>query len=413
MIETSSFDWALIAAQSNASHRPYLLRVNQTHDRCRVLYDKASISQVRHHLANESLGEVELIEASAREFAEVQARLGLAVSAESLQAEVLLEHAVAIGASDIHLDFQANGLAVRYRIDGVLSQIAAFPVDSGHRLIEQIKVQSRIDIAKVGVPQDGKLRLTLWGSDVEFRVSTLPAALGESAVIRVLDSAKVEPVLKHLFHASVVTQFERCMQMTDGLIIVAGPTGAGKSTTLHAMLSEFNNGERCLISIEDPIERVVTGVRQTEVTIDSQPLWLRSALRQDPDVIVVGEIRDQTTAELALRASRSGHLVLCTLHVGHYPQIFGRFAEWGISRSILEDVLRAVIVQRLLRRNCDTCLGEGCPRCRQTGYFGRVGIAELDGGRDGTGSLRDYAMNLVALGLTRESEVQRVLGHVA
>jgi general secretion pathway protein E len=378
-----------------------------------------------------------------------------------------LYDALRMGASDIHLETTHDGLAVRYRIDGVLLHAASVPgLDTAEQSISRIKVLAELDIAERRIPQDGRFKATVQGREIDFRVSVMPSIHGEDAVLRVLDKRRDDNAggrlsLDRLGHdAASVAAIRAITAMPHGLLLVTGPTGSGKSTTLYAALSELDNGEAKIITIEDPVEYELAGVLQIPVN-DRKGLTfargLRSILRHDPDKILVGEIRDGETAAIAVQAALTGHLVLTSVHANGALSVVDRFLHMGITPHSLAESLIGVVAQQLVRTLCPHCaqdatanddlLGHsglartditdwhlraagGCEHCHGTGYRGRRAVAEVlrldDGIRDailrqapsgelralarqaGFVSLRRAALALVAQGVTSLQEANRV-----
>ncbi len=301
----------------------------------------------------------------------------------------LLTQALREGASDIHIEPFEQVSVVRFRIDGSLRDIVR-PKKAIHAsLISRIKIMSHLDIAEKRLPQDGRITLRVGGRPVDVRVSTLPTGHGERAVLRLLDKEAGRLDLNNLgMHPSTQAQFDKLVTQPHGIVLVTGPTGSGKTTTLYAALSRLNASTTNILTVEDPIEYELTGVGQTQVNarIDmSFAKALRAILRQDPDVIMIGEIRDLETAQIAVQASLTGHLVLATLHTNDAAAAVTRLLDMGIEPFLLSSSLLGVAAQRLVRKLCPECKhfdGEywqavGCEQCGQTGYQGRVGVYEL------------------------------------
>ncbi len=324
----------------------------------------------------------------------------------------ILTQAVELGASDIHLEPERNVLRVRYRIDGVLVDRLRPPRARLEAVVSRIKLMADLDIAERRLPQDGRLSLHAAGKGVDVRVSTLPGAEGESLVMRLLPKEDAKLNLDLLGLApDLYAQFSAVARQPHGLILVTGPTGSGKSTTLYALLGEINNGERKIITVEDPVEYHVDGVTQVQAHADigyDFARALRAILRQDPDVIMIGEVRDAETARIAVQSSITGHAVLSTLHTNDALSAFDRMIDMGVEPFLLASALRGVLAQRLVRRVCPHCAeriplpdamaplfsqlrqrfedlmgpepemrsGVGCEHCLGTGYSGRVGIYE-------------------------------------
>ena len=315
----------------------------------------------------------------------------------------LLSEAVRAKASDIHLETFEQELRVRLRIDGVLREVLRPRRELATLLVSRIKVMAQLDIAEKRVPQDGRLSLRLAGHEVDVRVSTLPSAHGERVVMRLLDRQAVRLEMAALgMPAQVREDFERVLGKPHGIVLVTGPTGSGKTTTLYTALSLLNDSTRNILTVEDPIEYHLPGIGQTQVNPKVQMTFargLRAMLRQDPDVVMVGEIRDGETAQVAVQASLTGHLVLSTLHTNSAVGAIGRLTDMGIEPSLLASSLAGVLAQRLVRRLCPHCrqqqaldartatrLGAGaphavyravgCTQCHQ-GYNGRLALYEM------------------------------------
>jgi general secretion pathway protein E len=378
-----------------------------------------------------------------------------------------LYDALRAGASDVHLEATANGLVVKYRIDGVLDTVAQ---PAGRPLAEQVisrlKVLSELDIGERRVPQDGSFRVVAQDRPIDLRVSVMPSVHGEDAVIRILDKQSVIEASGRLtldalgFDTAALAAMRDLVQAPHGLLLVTGPTGSGKTTTLYAALSESYTGRDKIITIEDPVEYQLPGVLQIPVNEKKGLTFargLRSILRHDPDKIMVGEIRDRDTAEIAVQSALTGHLVLSTVHANNVFDVFGRFTHMGLDPYALASALNGIWAQRLVRLNCPHCTrpyqpasadlqrlgvsaeqagsfrflqGQGCGDCRGTGYRGRRAVAEvlrLDdelremiaakdpirrikdaARRRGMRSLAEVALELVRRGETTLEEVRRV-----
>ncbi|MBI2264854.1 MAG: Flp pilus assembly complex ATPase component TadA [Armatimonadetes bacterium] len=319
--------------------------------------------------------------------------------------DVMIVKALESRASDIHLEPTEKELIVRFRIDGILHDTQVLPSDLNHALVARVKIMSGMDIAEKRLPQDGRFELNLRGDKVDFRVSTLPTACGEKAVLRILDRRTAMRSLEELgFGASRLESFRQIVRRPYGMVLITGPTGSGKTTTLYGVLNFLKNAEINVISVEDPIEYRMDRVNQVQVNPKIDLTFasiLRSVLRQDPNVIVVGEIRDMETAELAVQASLTGHLVLGTLHTNDAPSALVRLADMGIPSYLVASTVNATVAQRLMRRICpecreehiltdvekqlipegyrgvSICRGRGCRICRNTGYLGRIAVFEL------------------------------------
>ncbi len=301
----------------------------------------------------------------------------------------LLTEALREGASDIHIEPFEQVSVVRFRIDGRLRDIVR-PKKAIHAaLISRIKIMSQLDIAEKRLPQDGRITLRVGGKPVDVRVSTLPTGHGERAVLRLLDKEGGRMDLQHLGMSDTTrARFDHLIAQPHGIVLVTGPTGSGKTTTLYAALSRLNSPSTNILTVEDPIEYELPGVGQTQVNARIEMTFakaLRAILRQDPDVIMIGEIRDLETAQIAVQASLTGHLVLATLHTNDAAAAITRLLDIGIEPFLLSSSLIGVVAQRLVRKLCVHCRhfdGEhwrevGCDHCGQTGYQGRVGIYEL------------------------------------
>jgi general secretion pathway protein E len=321
----------------------------------------------------------------------------------------LIARAVETHASDVHLEPFPDRLRVRYRYDGVLHEVEPPPPRLQAAVISRIKIMARLDIAERRLPQDGRIKLTVRGHDVDFRVSTIPSLHGETVVLRVLDRTAVDFDYDRLGFASDIRNgVEHCLELPNGMVLVTGPTGSGKTTTLYTGLLKLNTIARKIVTVEDPIEYQLAGINQIQVKPQiglNFASLLRSILRQDPDIIMIGEIRDLETAQIAVQASLTGHLVLSTLHTNSAAATVTRLRDMGLEDYLLTATLKGVLAQRLVRRLCPACKAPaptpaalverfgldrlaqspevrlwhavGCPECRGTGYRGRRAIGEL------------------------------------
>lgn len=342
--------------------------------------------------------------APARGAAPAPVASGAAGSTERLVTQLLAE-AVSVGASDIHVEPERTHLRVRSRIDGILHETNKLPLSKHAPIISRMKVQAGLDITETRRAQDGHFGQTIDGQLVDVRLSTIPTVHGENAVLRLMVSDGESKGLEEIgMSAAILESTHAFLDHPNGMVLVTGPTGSGKTSTLYAALDRLNTIDKNVTTVEDPVERRVPSLRQTEVNPKAGMTFasgLRSLLRQDPDVIMVGEIRDQETAEMAVQASLTGHLVLSTLHTNTAAGAIVRLSEMGVAPFLLTSSLRAVLGQRLVRRICDTCKvdaeprpelldgfglrgeaiaykkGAGCAQCMKTGYRGRVGIFEL------------------------------------
>jgi general secretion pathway protein E len=319
---------------------------------------------------------------------------------------LLIEEAVSSEASDIHIEPSEDNLRVRYRIDGILYDLEAPPRRLQAAVTSRIKLMAELNIAERRLPQDGRIRMTLGGRRVDIRVSSIPTIHGESIVMRLLDRSSVFlPFDKLGFSPATAVTFNRLINQPNKIVLVTGPTGSGKTTTLYAALDKINSAEKKIITIEDPVEYQLRGVNQIAVRPKIGLTFsggLRHIVRQDPDVIMVGEIRDLETAEISVHAALTGHLVFSTLHTNDAPGAITRLQDMGVEPYLIASVLSGVLAQRLVRRICQNCRvpdepdpgdllaigvtdargaklyrGGGCEACRKTGYKGRVGIYEL------------------------------------
>jgi len=373
----------------------------------------------------------------------------------------IVAQAVEQGASDIHLEPNGTDLRVRFRIDGVLVETAQVQRRMVLGVISRVKIMSDLDISERRVPQDGRVGLTIDGHHVDLRVVTLPTVHGESVVIRILDKDSVVMSLEKLGMAPAEKdRFERAFHQAYGAVLVTGPTGSGKSTTLYAALGELNTIEKNIITIEDPVEYQLDGISQVQVNPKAGlnfPKALRSMMRADPDIIMVGEIRDRETAQIAIESALTGHLVLSTLHTNDAASALTRLVEMGIEPFLVASAIDCVVAQRLARKLCQHCKArqiissdvlrangirsqfgmeaysaQGCQRCNYSGYKGRIGLYEVltvseeisklalarspapeiaeVAVRQGMRLLRDDGLEKVRLGMTSIAEVTRVTG---
>ncbi len=365
----------------------------------------------------------------------------------------VLAQAVQAGASDVHIEPGEAACVVRMRRDGVMAEALRLDAAVAPMLVSRVKVMARLDIAERRLPQDGRIAVALANRSLDVRVSTLPARGGERVVMRILDSAAVSLGLPDLgLDPATNAGLAAALGSPNGIVLVTGPTGAGKTTTLYAALRLLNDGRRNIMTVEDPVEYAVEGVAQTQVDARvglSFAAGLRAILRQDPDVVLVGEIRDRETAEIAVQAALTGHLVLSTVHANSAAGAVTRLRDFGVEPFLIAATLRAALAQRLVRRVCPSCrtlapagaawasrLGiaptdvvaeaVGCSACRSTGYKGRTGLFELlrvdpavrgriHGGdseaslNPGTPSLDDAARDAVRAHLTTPEEALRLM----
>jgi type II secretory ATPase GspE/PulE/Tfp pilus assembly ATPase PilB-like protein/CheY-like chemotaxis protein len=318
--------------------------------------------------------------------------------------DLIISEGILARSSDIHIEPEEGGVAVRYRIDGVLRQVMKIPRQAGLPLISRIKIMSSLDIATRLRPQDGRARVAVNGQPIDLRVSTLPAALGEKVVIRILDSRATVKSLESLgFNATETDGIKRLLENHEGIILVTGPTGSGKTTTLYSCINQIKSEGVNIVTVEDPVEYRMQGIVQVQVQEKAGLTFasaLRSILRQDPNVVLIGEIRDRETAQIAVQASLTGHLVLSTLHTNDAANAVTRLVDIGVEAYKIAAALRGVLAQRLMRKLCPTCKevwmetpadrlkpwvpkgtplyrAAGCPDCAMTGYRGRFSIVEV------------------------------------
>ena len=377
---------------------------------------------------------------------------------------MILSNAIKMKASDIHLEPMEKEFRVRYRIDGALRKMDSPPKRLQGAIISRIKIMSKIKISEKRIPQDGRIQVNVGGRDLDLRVSTVPTNHGESIVMRILDKSNLSLGLPQLgFLSDDQTTFERLIKLPDGVVLVTGPTGSGKTTTLYACLGQINTPDKKLITVEDPVEYQMSGINQVQVNKDvglDFSAALRSILRQAPNIVMIGEIRDAETADIAMEAALTGHLVFSTLHTNDAPSAVTRLLDIGVKPFLVASALRAAMAQRLVRAICEKCKeaytpsereikmltglasgtnaqvpdhmyhGAGCDRCGKTGYKGRKGIFEIFKVDDtiqrlifdhapatllrqraremGMRTLREDGMLKVASGMTSLAEVLRV-----
>lgn len=374
---------------------------------------------------------------------------------------LILMEAYRMKASDIHLEPMEKRYRIRYRVDGALREVEAPPKYLQANLTQRLKIMAKLDITEKRVPQDGRIQVKIDDKDIDLRVSSVPTTHGESIVMRILDKASIQLEIPHLgFYTDDQEKINKIINMPDGIFLVTGPTGSGKTTSLYAFLNSINTPNRKIITVEDPIEYQLSGINQVQA--DKQigltfALALRSMLRQAPNIIMVGEIRELDTAEIAINASLTGHLVFSTLHTNDAPSTVTRLVDMGVPSFMIGQSVRAIMAQRLLRRVCKNCAapyepnpseirilgmtpdflakskffkGKGCSECNQTGYKGRVGAYEIlmitdvirdlifaksttnvlrDAAiKDGMNTLRDDALRKAVAGTTTIDEVIRV-----
>jgi general secretion pathway protein E len=372
-----------------------------------------------------------------------------------------IAEAIQQGASDIHFEPQEKALVIRYRIDGVLQNRLTPSQELQSQLLTRLKVMAKLDIAEKRLPQDGRIKMRFGGKHIDFRVSTLPIVTGERIVLRILDKGNIVLGLDHIgMPEAILAEFRKVIDIPEGIVLVTGPTGSGKTTTLYSAISGLKDDQTNIMTIEDPVEYRLKAVAQMGVHPKiglTFAAGLRHILRQDPDIIMIGEIRDKETAEIAIQASLTGHLVFSTLHTNDAPSTIARLVDMGVEPYLLSSCIVAVLAQRLVRRICPSCKisyeptaqelaalnlthsqlidgklfkGKGCPECIGTGFRGRHGIYELMtintairkqilkspeatelqkvAIESGMKTLRDHGKSLIAQGITTIGEVWRV-----
>ena len=371
---------------------------------------------------------------------------------------LIIERAVSDGASDIHMEPDEMEFFLRYRIDGVLYDYDPPPRKLQSAMISRVKIMANMDIAEKRLPQDGRIQLKSKGKDIDIRVSTFPTVFGENLVMRILDKSRGILKMEDLgMSKEALEHFKALIARPNGIVMVTGPTGSGKTTTLYAVLSMLNSVDKNIITLEDPVEYQINRVRQSQIDVKSGLTFangLRSIVRQDPDIIMIGEIRDLETAEIAIHAALTGHLVFSTLHTNDAPSAITRLIDMGVEPFLVSSAISGILAQRLVRKLCDKCkvpysptdelkksLGlssvkgeyfeqKGCEACHNMGYSGRIGLFELMVQDDeirqlvvekasasriaakakekGMIMLREDGLRLAAKGLTTLSEIMRV-----
>lgn len=320
-------------------------------------------------------------------------------------AEKLISEALALGASDLHVEPAEDSVKVRVRIDGLLQELCRLSANQHSTIVTQLKVLSGMDIGEKRVPQDGRIAFNANGREADLRLSTLPTLLGEKIAVRLLRKQQELQSLDNLaFNEAVLQQYRRLINAPNGLILLTGPTGSGKTTTMYATLRELNNSTRNIVTVEDPVEYRLENINQVAVNRKAGldfATGLRAIVRQDPDIIMLGEIRDRESAAIAVHAALTGHLVLSTLHTNSAVGSIARLTDMGVERYLLAAALRGALAQRLVRQICPYCReqyaastveraflghadeelvlwrGAGCEHCRGTGYKGRLAVQEL------------------------------------
>jgi len=326
----------------------------------------------------------------------------------------LIEKAVSLGASDIHIEPGSSNIRVRYRVDGLLQNGIHVHKSMQSQIISRIKILAEIDISEQRVPQDGRAFIRIGSRDFDLRISVVPILHGEKAVIRLLDRGKAALPLESLGMAEEeLCHYKKEIEKPQGMIIVCGPTGCGKTTTLYSSLEKINMESLNIITIEDPVEYQLPGINQVQINQKAGLTFakgLRGILRQDPDVIMVGEIRDAETASIAVRAAMTGHLVFATLHTNDAAGAPSRLKDMGIEPYLIDDTLNCVLSQRLVRKLCVNCKGNGCKSCDSKGYRGRIGVFEMLRPMSKTSKFKTITENadiLIRSGITTREEVLR------
>jgi len=348
--------------------------------------------------------------------------------------DVLFAGAIKLNASDIHIEPGEKNFRIRYRIDGVLQEIAELPMPAFHSLLSRIKYLGKLKL-DITHPQDGRFEVKVLNTDVDIRVATLPTSFGEAVGMRLLPKNKQFLKLENLgFPENVLKMIRDGIRKPQGIIINTGPTGSGKTTTLYAILQELNLPGKKIITLEDPIEYRIEGIEQIQISVEGKTSFLdalKGSMRQDPDILMIGEIRDLETAKIALQAAMTGHLVLTTLHTNNAPASLARLVDLGVEPYLLAGSINLIIGQRLVRKVCTHCQGKGCEICRKTGFRGRIAIVEaLVPGAEieklvrqkaalrtfeetahklGMRTMYEDGLDKVAKGLTTKEEVERVI----
>ena len=442
---------------------PMVAQAAQVERAIQVLYGNEGAAKAIEEMKREAAASAESSQAQNIAFVTNQLGDDAANNAPTIRlVNSIIERAITERASDIHLEPHENEMLVRMRVDGLMRDILTVPKDLQSSVISRLKIMSGMDIAERRVPQDGRFNVHIHDKDIDLRVSTLPTVFGEKIVARLLDKSGGNITKESIgLTGHDLEMFDKMIKCRSGVLLIVGPTGSGKSTTMYAMMGELNRREVNLVTLEDPVEYHVDGVNQVQINEKTGLTFasgLRSILRQDPDVIAVGEIRDGETAEIAVRAAITGHVVLSTIHTNDAVGTIERLEDIGVAPYLVATALRGVISQRLVRRICPKCRkaytpddeelselglrpgshmqffrGEGCPECFNTGYRGRIAVfemlsinsrvrrliaehkgreeieAELKKPESGFVSLRDNAMRLVMEGVTTSEELLRVV----
>jgi len=362
-----------------------------------------SLDEVIQHMESSKPRDEEELDASAEKLKQLSAQAPVVKLVNLIISQAIMDRA-----SDIHIEPEARSLQVRYRIDGVMHETLSPPKHLQAAIISRLKILAQLDIAESRIPQDGRFQVNVQNREIDLRVSTLPTVYGENVVLRILDKSSLMLNLEELgFGQEPLRLFKNMLASSYGVILVSGPTGSGKTTTLYSALQTINTPDKNIITVEDPVEYRLKRIRQSQVNVKAGLTFasgLRSILRQDPDIIMVGEIRDHETAKIAVEAALTGHLVLSTIHTNDAPGGLTRLAEMGVEPFLTASATIGIVAQRLVRKLCDQCKkpytpsaatlaelkldsemtkeailyhGAGCNACRNTGYKGRRGIYEV------------------------------------
>jgi len=395
--------------------------------------DKRRLSDI---VREQETSDIEVVDVAKEEFDISEAALeGETTPIVKIVSLILLE-SLKRRASDIHIEPGEDSLRVRYRVDGNLHEVLTIPKKNQNAVLARLKIMSGMDITESRIPQDGRFKIRARSKEVDYRVSVLPTSFGSKVVLRALDRSNLSMGLDKLgFSDYTLQKFEEAVAKPFGMILVTGPTGSGKSTTLYSVINKLNTADKNIITIEDPVEYQVEGITQVQSNSDIGLTFasgLRSLLRQSPDVIMIGEIRDSETADIAIKASLTGQLILSTLHTNDAPTAISRLMDMGVEPFLIASSIILVAAQRLCRVVCKACKGKGCEKCSSTGYYGRRAILEVlsvdDKVREliidrasvdkirnyaiskGMKTLRQDAMEKQKQGITSMEEVLRVTG---
>lgn len=420
-----------------------LLDIVSSRTQCKVIpvispYSEISKAVEKHYSKKietqltETTKESELTEINRLEIEELK-RSGVDLPIVKIVDRILIE-AIEDAASDIHIEPRENNLTVRFRIDGILQEFTTYPVRMYPGIVSRTKILSSLDISERQKPQDGRIQIKIDDKEIDIRVSTLPTIYGEKVVMRLLDRSSVKVRVEDLgFSEKNLNIFQELVKEPYGIILVTGPTGSGKTTTLYAALNEINSVGKNIITIEDPVEYQLPIINQVQINLKKDLTFanaLRSFLRQDPDVIMIGEIRDPETASIAAESALTGHLVFSTLHTNDAPSSITRLIDMGVEPFLLAPSLLGIIAQRLLRKICPHCKeehvpseaelnvmgvssslerlkfhrGAGCDKCKRTGYKGRTGIQEILVVDE---KIRELITNKASVGIIREEAVKK------